>query len=287
MARRADGSWLFVGESGALFEAADALAPFTRTVPAPEPLAKVAGAGAVVLATTLEGRLLRWERPRRGGAGPALGGARVFDVAVGEAGKALALAFPEALFTSEDGGATWAPTGAPRRRRAAARRARRRASSARRGSSSRSCGGRRLAPFARGREKSTRTQAALEVEVGRAPSRRGVQAGARRARRRSLLRGGRGPSRGRALAPRARAHRGAARTAEPLAWSEACGSMRLGARRASALRAGVPSPGGRESIRPRRRKEQRARAPPWGPARPLTPDTDQIASPSRRTAPRS
>ena len=45
---------LYVGETGALYEATEPLGAFTRTVPAPEPLAKVTGAGAAVLATTQE-----------------------------------------------------------------------------------------------------------------------------------------------------------------------------------------------------------------------------------------
>src|SRR6185503_11998650 len=105
--RRSDKSWLFIGEGGSLYEAPEPLAAFTRTVAPPEPFAKVAGAGAIVLATTYEGKLLRWDEVSGWRPAPAPPPkARLFDVAVTEGGRALALAFPEALFTSSDGGAT-------------------------------------------------------------------------------------------------------------------------------------------------------------------------------------
>ncbi|HLM71569.1 MAG TPA: hypothetical protein VK459_02715, partial [Polyangiaceae bacterium] len=107
--RRGPSEWVFVGESGVLYETGSPLAPFTQSVPAPEPLAKVAGSGSSMLAATLDGKLLRW-----GGAGGwqrvSSMTARIFDVAVVEGGRALALGLPEALFASSDGGATWAPS---------------------------------------------------------------------------------------------------------------------------------------------------------------------------------
>lgn len=123
--RRNDRSWVFVGETGVLYEAKEPLGAFTRAVPAPEPFARVSGAGSVMLGATWEGRMLRWEAatgwrplPKPPGAGSAAIApnapppARVFDVVVGDGGRALALAFPEALFTSDDGGASWSPAGA-------------------------------------------------------------------------------------------------------------------------------------------------------------------------------
>lgn len=110
--RRGPSDWVFVGESGVLYETGSPLAPFTRSIPAPEPLAKVAGSGSSMLAATLDGKLLRW-----GGTGGwqrvRSMTARIFDVAVLEGGRALALSFPEALFASEDGGATWEPSPLP------------------------------------------------------------------------------------------------------------------------------------------------------------------------------
>lgn len=115
LVRRSATSWLFVGQSGTLYEAADALAPTTRSIAAPEPLLRVAGAGARVVAATSAGRVLRlgddaaWHRAARP---PPVAG--VFDVAVADDGAALALAFPEALFASDDGGAHWVAVDAPR-----------------------------------------------------------------------------------------------------------------------------------------------------------------------------
>jgi hypothetical protein len=280
--RRADGSWIYVGESGSLFEAPDALAPFTRVVPAPEPLGKVAGAGAAVLATTLEGHLLRWEAAtgwRPVAASPALGGARVLDVVVGDAGKALALAFPEALFASEDGGATWAASGAPRigarllGRTAAGELGAQglfesvvwRAPSAPNVTAD--------PPFARGAEKIHAPQAALEVEVGRAPAAASVLTG------RAALDGDRyyevirPETEGEAwLLARGRID-GRLETA-PLPDSKPCSSMRLGARGKHLVRVCVSADGEQIAAEVRESADQGAT---WGdPLKLLTLDTDQI-----------
>ncbi len=112
LTRTADASWLFVGEGGTLYETAAPLAPFQSVVPAPEPLAKVTSAGAGVLAATQDGELLRWDAalgwtPLAKAAG--LDGVHVFDLAAGGEGRVLALGFPEALFVSEDFGASFHP----------------------------------------------------------------------------------------------------------------------------------------------------------------------------------
>ncbi|WP_437652295.1 hypothetical protein [Sorangium sp. So ce1182] len=114
--RRSPASWMFVGASGALYEASSPLGQFTRTLSPPEPLAQVAGASGALLGVTRGGGVLRWREdlgwkpvPLDGAAGQ--GGPpppRAFGVAMAEGGRALALALPEALFASEDGGATWA-----------------------------------------------------------------------------------------------------------------------------------------------------------------------------------
>lgn len=127
LARRTATSWLFFGERGTIYESATPLGPFVRTTPPPVPLARIAGAPGALLAVTQEGGVLRWDE--REGAwkeaplvtappappAPAAGAPRpwAFDVVAGEGGRALALALPEALFTSEDGGATWARASSP------------------------------------------------------------------------------------------------------------------------------------------------------------------------------
>ncbi|WP_044985695.1 hypothetical protein [Sorangium cellulosum] len=113
--RRSPASWMFVGASGAIYEASSPLGPFTRTLAPPEPLVQLAGAGGSLLGVTRAGGVLRW-REELGWKPALLDGAaaqagsppRAFGVAMTEGGRALALALPEALFASEDGGATWA-----------------------------------------------------------------------------------------------------------------------------------------------------------------------------------
>ncbi|WP_437601482.1 hypothetical protein WMF28_07795 [Sorangium sp. So ce590] len=113
--RRSPASWVFVGASGAIYEASSPLGQFTRALSPPEPLAQLAGAGGSLIGVTRGGGVLRW-REELGWKPVLLDGAaaqtgalpRAFGVAMADGGRALALALPEALFASEDGGATWA-----------------------------------------------------------------------------------------------------------------------------------------------------------------------------------
>lgn len=99
----------FVGESGAIYEAPEPLAPLRRVAAAPDqPFVKASGEGDMVLGVTLDGKLLRFTGTggfQQVDAKPADG--RLFDVAMSSRGRALALSAPEALFTSGDGGVTW------------------------------------------------------------------------------------------------------------------------------------------------------------------------------------
>lgn len=104
--RRSSGSWLFVGASGVIYESGTPLGAFIRSIQPPEPLVTVAGAGATILGVTLDGKLLRWTEAE-GWSRVTSMSARIDDVAVAEGGRAFAVAVPEALFTSEDGGSTW------------------------------------------------------------------------------------------------------------------------------------------------------------------------------------
>jgi hypothetical protein len=271
--RRADGTWLYVGETGALYEAGEPLGAFTRTVPAPEPLAKVAGVGSSVLAATLEGKLLRWDAAKGWHApppSPVLTGARVFDLAAG-AGKVLALAYPEALFASEDDGVTWKVAGAPTVG------ARRLGSTA-----SGELGAQGIfeslvwqgSAFLRGPEKLLGPAASLAVEVGRAPSVAAVQSG------RAVLDGDRyyevvrPDNEGETwLLSRGR-FEGRLETA-PLADSARCASIRLGAR-AKVLVIACVFMDGADIVAELRRSNDAGTT--WGePLRLATPDTDQIA----------
>lgn len=113
--RRSPASWMFVGASGAIYEASSPLGQLTRALSPPEPLLQVAGAGGSLIGVTRGGGLLRWREELGwkpvlldGAAGQGGAQPRAFGVAMADGGRALVLALPEALFASEDGGGTWA-----------------------------------------------------------------------------------------------------------------------------------------------------------------------------------
>ncbi|WP_437551068.1 hypothetical protein WME97_08650 [Sorangium sp. So ce367] len=112
--RRSPASWMFVGASGAIYEASSPLGQLTRALSPPEPLLQVAGAGGSLIGVTRGGGVLRWREELGwkpvlldGAAGQGGAPARAFGVAMADGGRALVLALPEALFASEDGGGTW------------------------------------------------------------------------------------------------------------------------------------------------------------------------------------
>ncbi|WP_437591801.1 hypothetical protein [Sorangium sp. So ce1000] len=113
--RRSPVSWMFIGASGAIYEASSPLGQLTRALSPPEPLLQVAGAGGSLIGVTRGGGVLRWREELgwkpvllEGAAGQGGAPPRAFGVAMADGGRALVLALPEALFASEDGGGTWA-----------------------------------------------------------------------------------------------------------------------------------------------------------------------------------
>jgi hypothetical protein len=113
-ARSPSGGFLFVGRGGAMFEAPGPLAAFSRAHVAPEPVARMDGAGSSLLGVTVRGGLLQsqdggatFARARIDGA-PLVGDAALLD-----GGRGLLLAYPERLFSTLDGGVTWQPLAAP------------------------------------------------------------------------------------------------------------------------------------------------------------------------------
>jgi hypothetical protein len=285
MVQRDGGSWLYVGETGALYEAGDPLAPFSRTVPAPEPLAKVAGVGSAVMGATQDGRLLRWEPAtgwRAAPPSPTLSRARIFDVASvphdpqGEGAartpsRVLALAFPEALFASEDGGLTWKAAGAPP---VGARRLGNTAAGELGAQGIFESVVWRGGGFVRAPDKIVAPAAMLAVEVGRAPTVAAVQ-GAR-----AVLEGDRyyeitrPENEGESwLLSRGRVE-GRITTTQPLPDSGGCGSVRVGARGNVVYLACVHGDGSEITADVRRSADAGAT---WSEPLPLlTPDTDQI-----------
>lgn len=102
------GNWLFVGASGATYEARSPLGAFVRTALPDVALVRVAVSKSTLLGVTRQGQLMRsaagsmrWEETPQ----PS----RVADVAVLESGHALALLVPEQLMGSKDFGKTWKP----------------------------------------------------------------------------------------------------------------------------------------------------------------------------------
>jgi hypothetical protein len=113
--RHGQSSWLFVGRTGRIYASNEPLGPVVRTIDPPTPLSRVVGAGARLLGVTSGGKLLRWDgdaawQPH---ADVPAGNARVHDLALASDGRALALAFPESLFASSDGGRSWQAVNAP------------------------------------------------------------------------------------------------------------------------------------------------------------------------------
>lgn len=108
-----DGGWLFVGQSGTGYESREPLGPFVRTSAPVDKLARVSAAGTSVVGITREGRLV--QSPDAGATWKPVGpeGARFVDVMLADSKKGLALAVPEALFATKDGGQSWAKLDTP------------------------------------------------------------------------------------------------------------------------------------------------------------------------------
>lgn len=107
------GGFIFVGASGVSYEARSPLEPFFRSSAPLEPLSSVTSSGAAIVGIRRDRGLLRSED---GGAtwksvGPS--GPKFVSVLLGEGGQGLALAVPEALFETHDGGQTFTPLATP------------------------------------------------------------------------------------------------------------------------------------------------------------------------------
>ncbi len=106
------GAYGFVGESGTVHVAATPIGPFVRRIQPPEPLVRVRSTGGALLAITATGRLFRFT-DEAGYQRIDLGDVHAMDVAAAPAGRAVVLAAPEALFTTEDAGVTFKRAAAP------------------------------------------------------------------------------------------------------------------------------------------------------------------------------
>ncbi|MDF3066320.1 MAG: hypothetical protein K0R38_1921 [Polyangiaceae bacterium] len=106
------GGFIFVGASGVSYEARSPITPFFRSSAPLEPLASVTSAGTSIVGIRRDRGLLRSDD---GGAswkpaGPT--GPKFVSVLLGAGGRGLALAVPEALFETRDGGQTFTPLAA-------------------------------------------------------------------------------------------------------------------------------------------------------------------------------
>ncbi len=107
------GGFIFVGASGVSYEARSPIAPFFRSSAPLEPLSSVTSSGSAIVGIRRDRGLLRSED---GGAtwkavGPS--GPKFVSVLLGEGGRGLALAVPEALYETHDGGQSFAPIVTP------------------------------------------------------------------------------------------------------------------------------------------------------------------------------
>lgn len=105
------GGYAFIGASGTAYRAGDPLGPITRADTPSETLAALSVSGSALAATTLTGHLVSsadagatWHEQTNLTTSPFV------DVELAPAGRGLALALPEELFETRDGGRTWAPS---------------------------------------------------------------------------------------------------------------------------------------------------------------------------------
>jgi hypothetical protein len=103
------GQW-FVGRSGASYHALAPLAAFVDVTVPLAPLAQVSASGRTLLGVGRDQRLTRSADDGRTWAPAGPPGTAFVDVALDAHGRALALASPEALFESDDAGATFRPS---------------------------------------------------------------------------------------------------------------------------------------------------------------------------------
>lgn len=108
-----DGGWLFVGQSGTGYEAREPLGPFVRTSAPVDKLARVSAAGTSVVGVTRDGQLV--QSPDAGATWKPVGPERTrfVDVMLLDSKRGIALAVPEAVYETKDGGLTFSRLDTP------------------------------------------------------------------------------------------------------------------------------------------------------------------------------
>lgn len=101
------GTFIFVGASGVSYEARSPIGPFFRSSAPLEPLSSVTSSGSAILGVRRDRGLLRSEDGGATWKPTGPTGAKFVSVLLGEGGQGLALSVPEALFETKDAGLTF------------------------------------------------------------------------------------------------------------------------------------------------------------------------------------
>jgi hypothetical protein len=103
--------YVFVGQSGVSYEARTPIGPFFRSSAPLEPLSSVTTSGQAILGIRRDRGLLRSEDAGATWRQVGPTGPKFVGVLLGEGGRGLGLAVPEALYETRDGGLTFAALG--------------------------------------------------------------------------------------------------------------------------------------------------------------------------------
>lgn len=109
------GGYLFLGGSGTAYEAREALGPFVRSSSPLAPLVRARAVGKVLVGVKRDGTLVRSDTSLAAWTKVGPDGVRFEDVALAPDGTGLALAVPEALYRTQDFGASFQPLALPPR----------------------------------------------------------------------------------------------------------------------------------------------------------------------------
>jgi len=101
----------FVGRSGTVYRTTSPLGPFVEALSPFDPIVRVSGAGGTLVAVARTRKLLRSADHGHSWVPVGPSDVKFVDVAIDEAGNALALASPEAFYASSDAGERWRPLG--------------------------------------------------------------------------------------------------------------------------------------------------------------------------------
>lgn len=108
-----DGTFAFIGDLGSVYVAKSPLGPFEEVRRIDPPPMRVAAAARSIVAVGWDGNVRLSVDAGRSFREVPVQGARPYDVALAPDGRAMLLGFPERLWVSRDGAASWTPAGTP------------------------------------------------------------------------------------------------------------------------------------------------------------------------------